>query len=91
MGRKTRFFVCEMRPSSRPAVVEFAEAVAEVSSVAVEYGFGFVVGEFAASQFADEGVEEFVGGFQFQHDGKAAAAMDGDDEAGGVGGGGADR
>jgi hypothetical protein len=70
--------------------VEFAEAVAEVSSVAVEDGFGFVVGEFAASEFADEGVEKFVGGFQFQHDGKAAAAMDGDDEAGGVGGGGAD-
>ena len=70
--------------------MEFAEAVAEVATVAMEDGLGFVVGKFAAGEFADEGVEEFAGSFQFEDDGEAAAAMDGDDEAGGVRGGGAD-
>lgn len=70
--------------------MEFAEAVAEVSTVAVEDGFRFVVGEFASGEFADEAVEEFVGSFQFEDDGKSAATLDGDDETGGVRGSGAD-
>lgn len=55
----------------------------------VKNGLGFVLGKFSTSEFANEDVEESMGGFQFHDDGQTAAAMDGDDKPRSVRGGGA--